>query len=720
MTTATTATHVLRISHAARAPGPDEVVLVTDTTWTPRAGEAQSGRVISLRDVAERVMRERDVIAETAGLLDDWAESTGIAELLAVDGTSFWYGMRLRHWTWLLDQLLWITILDDVLAGAGPRAIAIEHGVDEGLVEAGRLVAARDGLRFEPPPPVAVAASAPAGPPAADAAAADDLDADPPDHQPADPPAAARVSAHADAPRAPVARVGAPRRKGQGKGRRRGGARGIVRRIRRRISGARQESQRLPRAPEPPREPILQRLNQSLRDRFFPPEPERRRRLALKRLDRIANSRVRPLLVVQAHVRQRVDTPAGSRLVNTYLGPVLDRLRGSDLDPVELDIRGFLEDDETWERLREQGGERMLPADVLTIAQEDPVVPGLKERAAALSNRLATLDAPLVVSGIDLGPALARRVAQRSRAALVRAIVDVERIRRLIRRIRPAGILLADEYHRQDWLAAAARERIPTAAIQHGVIYRWHTGYIHRTRPASLRLPNRTYVFGEWERDLLVTHSVYRPDEVVVGGSPRLDLHDPGPVDREAVRAEIGVDPEDRMVVLSGTWGPMYRRFHYPIALARLFDRSVERVHLVVKLHPSERDEGPYREAIERLAAARGFAPPRISVVQRVDLYRLLAAADAHLGIHSTVLTEAVVTGTRNLLADVLAASDLLGYVDAGAAHPVRCADDLEAALARPREALTSGSAREAFLRAHFEPGEASRRIADDLLAWLR
>jgi hypothetical protein len=119
---------------------------------------------------------------------------------------------------------------------------------------------------------------------------------------------------------------------------------------------------------------------------------------------------------------------------------------------------------------------------------------------------------------------------------------------------------------------------------------------------------------------------------------------------------------------------------------------------------------------IEALAVAGGFEPPRITVVQRVDLYRLLAAADAHLGIHSTVLTEAVATGTPNLLASGLEGADPLGYVEAGVAIPVRTPEDVAAALALPRDEALRPEARSAFLAAHFEPGVASERIAADLL----
>ena len=103
-----------------------------------------------------------------------------------------------------------------------------------------------------------------------------------------------------------------------------------------------------------------------------------------------------------------------------------------------------------------------------------------------------------------------------------------------------------------------------------------------------------------------------------------------------------------------------------------------------------------------------------MTVVQHIDLYRLLHAADAHLGIHSTVLTEAVATGTLNLLADTLRSSDLLGYVDAGVAIPVRDGATFLAAL--DAAGSITPESRAAFLARHFEAGSASARLRDDLL----
>ena len=624
-----------------RADEPETTLVVLDTAWTPTAPDADSGLVL-LRDVVERIMRERDLIADAATALDDWAEASGIAGLMSHEGVSFWYGARLGHWMWLLDEILWLAVLDRLLGEhPGTRVLELDVGSDPSLVFAARQVAARDGLMTEGAATQVAADSSPIATPAA---------------------------------AAPTRAVSPGRRRGR-----------------------------------------LARLLARLR----PPEPVRRRRLMAAQIAAVEHDPVRRLLVVQAHARQRVETPSGPRLVNTYLGPVVDRLRHTRLDPFEVDIRSKIDDDAAWARLAGPDGSRSLPSDALAFIT--PATKGLgKVAASAMAARVASTPTPLVVSGVDLGPTLSRRISERIAATQARRIEETAQVRSLLRHLHPAAILIADEYHRQDWMAAAMAEGVPVAAIQHGVIYRWHTGYMHRSRPPELRLPDRTYVFGRWERGLLTGSSVYTPDEVVVGGSPRLDLVRPEDADPAAVRAELRVAEGDRLVVLSGTWGSMYRRFHYPIALARLFARPVERIHLVIKLHPSEQDEGPYRRIVEGLATAAGFAPPPITVVRDVDLYRLLAAADAHLGIHSTVLTEAVAIGTPNLLATGLVAADLLGYIDAGVAIPVETTADLSAALELPRAEAMDPARRAAFLEAHFEPGDASGRIANDLLEWLR
>ena len=614
-----------------------ETVVVLDTTWiaptsTPNAdGGVASG--LAARDVVDAVMSDRDIGAEAMARVDAWAEASSIVSRTALHGTSFWYGMRLRTWTWLTESLIWLAVIDRLLEERpGTRALACDPGTDPTLIEACRLVARRDGLAFDAPSP---------GP--------------------------ARI-------------VGARR-----------GLRGLLARVRARVRRELDE-----------------------------------RRLAARRasvdraIARLAAEPAGRLLVIEAHAPQRIEAPAGPRLMNAYLGPIVDALAESRLAPIELDIRADLLRDAEWAAF-DPATARRLPWSPLQAAP-GAGIPADRDEARRLADAIATDLTPLEANGVDLAVGLRAILAPRVAGTFPRRLREIRAIRDLLRQLRPAAILLADEYHRQEWLAAARLEGVPLAAVQHGVIHRWHLGYIHASRPPELQLPDRTYVFGGWERDLLTSASVYRDDEVVVGGSPRLDLVEEAPIDRARVRRELGVADVDRLVVISGTWGEFHRRFYYPIALRHLFDRPLPRVHVVVKLHPSETNEGPYRAVIHGVAEAGRFQAPATSTVQVVDLYRVLAAADAHLGIRSTVLTEAVVTGTPNLLATGLAGADPLDYVAAGVATPVRDGHDLAVAL----DAIEDGTGsrptaeqRRRFIDAHFDPGGGARRIAADLLAWL-
>ncbi len=644
-------------------PDDGSVTVVLDSTWTAAGELAGKDHVIGIRGVGGRLLEDRDLIAETAERLDAWASASGIVDKLLVEGTSMWFYLRLSVWVWFQQRILWTAIVDDLVRSVAPGADRVRdrdrRRRDRGRAAHRRTRRARDRGTGHP-------GGGSVGPCGAFAATGD----------------ACGIRGTANWSR-PVTR------RGFGK-------------VRRLIAGG------------PGSVGASAASSQGL---------AARRRAMTERLDALAAETGR-LLVVLEHTRQRVETADGPRDVNPYLSPVVDALRGSALEPIEIDLKARVDDDAWWERLNAPDGARLLPSSAIWRAGEAEsdaeggtggIEVGSAESWAAIVGAIRT---PVIVHGVDLGPALVGRVSELAARWMPSKTRAVTSIRALLRRLRPTGVLLADEYHRQDWLTAARAEGVPVAAIQHGMIYRGHNGYVHRERPDSLALPDRTYVFGEWERDVLVGDSVYRDDEVRVSGSPRLDLAEAAPdADAAALRAELGVRPGDRMVVLSGTYGPAYRRFHIPYALDRLLDRPWPNVHLVVKQHPGEKDRGPYEALVTGLAVARGFAPPPVSVVQHIDLYRLLRSADAHLGIHSTVLTEAVAAGTLNLLADTLASSDLLGYVEAGVAVPVRNGADLLAALDAPG-AITPG-ARSAFLARHFREGRASDRLRGELLEWL-
>jgi hypothetical protein len=535
---------------SAPAPGSTDRIAVLDTTWTPSDEERADGRRISVRELAAPILASIDLLTDATGRLDAWVAATTVIDDMAIDGTSLWFYIRLHDHGWLQQRILWTLIVDALVRDIGPSRIEIDAGADAGLRDVAPLVAERDSIPWSLMRAASDAGAGDAVPVAGSVA----------------PPGAAWTSTPSEATSA----RGRPSRSPV-----RALAARVARRLRA-VSGRPSDADRR----------TAERLA--------------RRRIVDDRLERLAEEPARRLLVVLEHARQRIETVEGSREINPYLGPIVDVLRGGPLDPIELDLKAKVDDDAVWSRLTAPDGERLLPASAIWQAGRDPDDPtvvdatdGADAADAAAADRIAAADAPMPVAGVNLGPLLARHVAEQARALLPRKRRAVVRIRALLRRLHPAGILLADEYHRQDWLIAAAAEGVPVAAVQHGILHRAHNGYIHASRPAALRLPDRTYVFGRWERALLVERSVFRPEEVVVGGSPRLDLVRPGPVDRAAVRAELSVGPGDRLVVVSGTHGALIRRFTQASpTTGRIARRSTGRPERAASRHPRSRSCG--------------------------------------------------------------------------------------------------------------------------------
>lgn len=633
--------------------------LILDPAWSPSAGDRDD--LVAVRQVTERVLTREDLFPATTRLLDDWAEQTGIAEALTVDGTSFWYRRRLWAWRWLHERLIWIGILDELARSRRISAIESPPPGETALADVVRLFAARSEI------PIREAESG-QEPTVEDDEIAGEL----------------RASQAADAGEAGTAR---------------------------------------------PRSQLLRALRDLVRRTRLLPVDRRRARMEARRaaMDRraatLASEGTRRLLVVaDPATYQDVATATGRARMDPFLGPIVRRLADTPLAPIVLELGTRAADDATWARTSAPAGARILTADIMARRYAGPEDgPASADAASRIAADVAGRQGRIDVAGLDLGPALLAGLERFARIILPARLREVARERRLLEALRPAALLTIDEYGRTEWLSAARQAGIPVVAVQHGIIHPWHPGYQHRSRPPGRAVPQRTYTFGEFERRLLLEAGEYRPDEVVVGGSPRLDLVAASvrtADDVAALRIELGVAAGERLLVISTTFAEVFRRFYAPVALASLVGRPLDRVRVVIKLHPGERDGELYLRLLDGLRRPGEPARADVSVVKRVDLYRLLAAADAHLGLYSTVLTEAVVTGTRNLLAATQAASDLLGYVDAGVAIPVRSPEDVATALGTP-QGDADATARRAFLDDHFRPGPATERIAADLVAWL-
>ena len=648
--------HFVPLAIDAPPARPGEVSIVLDTAWTPAAGERSD--VVSVRPYFAAAVERADLYAAALATLDRWGQASGVADHVLVDGVTYWFRAREDMWHWVHERLLWWHAVTAIDADFGPAAItapADEVALLDVVRAVDRAVDVREAPTEEGP--------------------------------------------ESEAAARPAAAAAAPPRPAQA-------SRSLPRAIARRIV-------RPFRAQTPPPE----RPGRTEKDRRSA-ETARRTALLDERLARLlAGPKPRVVVLTLPSSYQRVGESASAERRDPNLGSVIPALVDAGLEPVVIGLGMSRERDEDWATT--ELDDRLLPAFYL---QSRWARPEDRDRAraaagAALAGIEAVSHVPFEIDGLDLTSPFLASLRVTLQKIIEPDVVQSARVERLTDEVRPSAFLMTQEGHRTPWLRAAERAGVPTFALQHGVLYPTHAGYPDHRHP-RLILPTRTFVFGDYERRVL-EGLAYERGEVTAAGSPRLDLDTAVPAaadggaERSATRQELGIADGAVVLVVSTLHLPFVRRSHLVHMIETCLGGRLAGVHVVFKQHPGERDEGPYRQLLDGLARAGGYEAPAITLVKDIDLFRLLRAADAHLGLNSTVLTDAVMAGTPNLIAIVEGHRDLLGYVAAGVARPIHGVDELRAALHEPRPAAPD--ARRAFLDDHFLPGDAGRRIATEI-----
>jgi hypothetical protein len=295
------------------------------------------------------------------------------------------------------------------------------------------------------------------------------------------------------------------------------------------------------------------------------------------------------------------------------------------------------------------------------------------------------------------------------------AIRSYEEMAAVLEVVRPAVVVLYAES--SGWgraaLAAGRAAHVPAVAVQHGIVYANYYSYVHDLDEAACPRPDRTAVFGEEARRLLLEMGHYPAHELVMTGSPRLDqLQESARTwDAAVTRAGLGVAAGEPLVVVASRFRGI-RRTHQSIgsALPALL-KSLEALgaHTVIKPHPAEGGED-YARVVREVGASRARVMP-----PGADLLRLLHAADALVTVESLAAVEALVLERPVVVLN--APTNLRAMVEAGVALGVPVGADPTEALRRAlfdegtREGLRAARARYRPQIAYGSDGGATARI---------
>ncbi|MDA0195261.1 MAG: hypothetical protein O2887_11950 [Bacteroidetes bacterium] len=202
-------------------------------------------------------------------------------------------------------------------------------------------------------------------------------------------------------------------------------------------------------------------------------------------------------------------------------------------------------------------------------------------------------------------------------------------------------------------LDAAKSCNLKTIGIQHGNIYDLHVSYMF-TEHDLINGPqvDKTLVWGQYWKDLLIQKGHYPPNSIAVTGQLRTDII---PILEKNNSTEVFTilfasqpqrDPNLR------------RRATRDMMIAA---QNLEDSHLIIKLHPRETDH----DFFNSMARSIGLVNFELSIDD--DLYQMINESNVVVTCFSTVAGEAVYFGKPIIILDHLQ-QDLMGYYSLGVA----------------------------------------------------
>ncbi len=251
----------------------------------------------------------------------------------------------------------------------------------------------------------------------------------------------------------------------------------------------------------------------------------------------------------------------------------------------------------------------------------------------------------------------------------------------MIKHQKPDIIVFQNEYGwtERPMLIAAQKDKIPTIAIQHGMITLSHRGYIYRNRfqPWSPQIPDKTAVYGKYYYDMLINDSIYTKRNVVITGQPRYDILNQISTmySKERYFKNLSIPLQNKVVLwTTQCHGLSDEENNININCILETVQQLEGLTLIIKPHPAEPER--YRKQI--LSSLKDFKADVRLVAKNSDTYEHIFSCDLLLTKTSTTAMEAAALNKPIILLNLIEGKDFTGYVNENIAIGVYNCHDLK------------------------------------------
>lgn len=255
---------------------------------------------------------------------------------------------------------------------------------------------------------------------------------------------------------------------------------------------------------------------------------------------------------------------------------------------------------------------------------------------------------------------------------------------KIINILTPKLIVLVGERKRfhENLIYMAKQKKIPVFAVQHGIISSRHNAYILKDKKIRIFLPNLTFVYGKYYKELLTTKSVYNPSEVKVTGSPRYDslFYADKIYSKKDFKKRYNIPLHNKIVLwTTQCHSRLVDDGENLLNFETVFNAisEMKNITLIVKQHQNEPEK--YTQMIKK--SQKMFDANILLVPKNSDTFEQLYVSDVMITRDSTTALEAVALDKPVLILNLGNKPDRVDFVKQGVAKGVYKSEDFKPTL---------------------------------------